>query len=151
MLRLALLTVVGMAILPQPNCFQEESEPNGSMAMANVAPTPLPAWPPVAVCAEAGGADVDFWRIPLDYHTSWMCEGAAHFTLDTTGACQLALLVPQGFAGLPAYKVIGRWRSAVGHIETGQVGVPYYWRYFDHLIAVVEVNGRPAPYQLSYW
>ena len=151
MLRMALLAVVGVAILPRPFCSQEESEPNGSIAMADVARATLPAWPSVALCGEDGAANVDCWRIPLDFHTSWLCEGEANFTLDAEGPCRLILMSPQAWPGRPPYMVVGIWQSSLGHIETGQLGILYYWRHFDHLIAVVDVEGRSAPYRLTYW
>ena len=151
MLRLALLSLLGMTLLPRPFCSQEELEPNGSIGVADVARASLPVWPPAALCGEAGASDADFWRVPLDFHTTWLCEGEANFTLETQGPCRLTLLSPDGMEGMPAYRVIGSWQSAAGHIETGQLGVMYYWRFFDHVVAVVEVNGRRAPYRLTYW
>jgi hypothetical protein len=151
MLRLALLSLVGMTVLSRSFCSQEELEPNGSIAAAATARASLPVWPPAALCGESGGSDADFWRIPLDFHTNWLCEGEANFTLETEGPCRLTILSPDGVAGMPAYRVVGSWQSALGHIETGGLGVLYYWRFFDHLIAVVEVNGRRAQYRLTYW
>jgi hypothetical protein len=148
MLRLSLLTVLGMALLPRPFCTQEEFEPNGSTTTADAARTTLPVWPPVALCGEAATADEDYWRIPLDFHTTWLCEGEANFKLDAGGPCRLTLMSPQPGRN---YKILGSWHSASGHIETGQIGVLYYRRFFNHLVAIVEVEGERAPYRFSYW
>jgi len=149
MLRLAWLAALGVAVAPQPICMQQESEPNGSFVAADLARTTLPVWPPVALCGESGRSDLDLWRIPLDYHTSWLCEGEANFALDAEGPCKLILVSPEPIRS--GYAILGTWQSASGHIKTGQVGVMYYHRSLDHVFAIVEVAGRRAPYRLTYW
>ena len=149
MLRLAWLAAFVVAVLPRPICTQEESEPNGSMPAADPALTTLPSWPAVTLCGESGRSDLDFWRIPLDFHTSWLCEGEAHFMLDTEGPCRLILVSPQPTGA--AYAIVGTWQSASGHIETGQLGLLYYHRSLDHVFAIVEAAGRRARYRLTYW
>ena len=148
MLRLALLSLLGIAIVPRPFCSQEELEPNGSIRAADTARASLPVWPPRSLCGEAGGSDRDVWRIPLDFHTSWLCEGEALFTLEAEGPCRLTLLSPTSVGS--RYQVIGTWQSLNGQIATGPVGVLYYWRHFDHVAAIVEAKGQKVRYRLTY-
>ncbi len=148
---LLVLVVHSLALLAlstrSPTCYEHEVEPNSTLATATLASSSLPAWPPPALCGDGDGSERDLWRIPLDYHSTWFLEGAAHFTLESEGPCSLVVLSAQAPPFVP-YALVGRWESGLGLISTGEVGVVYYWKGFDHLVLSVRSSG---PYRLTYW
>jgi len=148
---LVVLVVHSLALLALskrwPTCNEHEVEPNSTPATATLASSSLPAWPPPALCGDGNGWERDLWRVPLDYHSSWFLEGAAHFTLQAEGPCSMIVLSAQAPPFKP-YALVGRWESATGSIQTGEVGVVYWWKGFDHLVLSVQARG---PYRLTYW
>lgn len=124
--------------------MQSEVEPNGSFARATPTGT-LPAPHPVECYGTVSRGDRDFWKIHLDYHTNWYCEGAAHFKVSCSGPVTLAVF-DKDWAG--GYRLVGRWSSATGSINTGEIPLEYWWNGHDTAMAVVIGQGE---YTLSYW
>jgi len=153
MLRLALLAFLGIGIgLRAPVCSQEESEPNGTISTATTANVTLPAFPAVTLCGAASMSDNDFWKVPLLYPTSMMCEGRGRFTLDAGAPVSLTVLSATDWNGQAGYSLVGRWDSQAGHVDTGELGILYYWAGFNHCMVLVEVHSPgQTPYRLAYW
>jgi len=124
--------------------LQVEVEPNGSFARATPTGT-LPSTTPVQCAGSLHRGDRDFWKVHLDYHTPWYCEGKANFKVTCSGPVALAVFDKDWFGG---YHLVGRWESLEGSIATGDIPLEYYWNGKDTAMAVVLGSGD---YTLTYW
>ncbi len=130
---------------------EQEVEPNGNIATATQT-GPLPSGYPHSVYGELASYDTDLWKVNLWYPTSFLIEGEAFFRLTVDGPAQLVLLQAEKSGGVTTYSFIGSWQAANGVIETGSVPITYYWKGWDHLIAIVDTpTVRPVGYTLTYW
>jgi len=141
------LLALALAFAP---CGQTEIEPNGSPYSATRTGT-IPAVERLSVCGESYPGDFDYWKIHLDYHTNWFCEGAARFLLHTEQAPALLQLqlYQKDWAG--GWRYIGNWYSINGTIYTGEVGLEYWDPKITDVYAVVNAPVGSCKYGLTFW
>ena len=152
-LLILLVGVLALALWENQRCDQRETEPNWAIALATPCDYTLPCFPATTVCGEARIGDQEIWRIPMDFHTTMLCEGETRLSVNTLAGqpASLLLLNASNWNGKKNYELVGFWYDENGRVSTDFIGVTYHHVGFDHLIAMVEVYSQePAAYQLNY-
>ncbi len=131
-------------------CKQTEIEPNNNWFYATETGT-LPAEFQQTVCGTSVAGNEDWWKINLDFHTNWYCEGEARLIVRSKGqAWPFQLRLYQKYNG--GWKYFGTWFAVNGYIDTGDIGIEYYKPGgLDDLYVCVSNPMGTADYYLSFF